>query len=374
MDLLKETAIVSVTAGIPLLFRAHKFQSGGELTQKVVAETLQISALIAFYMNLATLPLWAEILTQGLIALLIVLIPVSKMQGNTRSITGCLQSMLGTVGAGLFVYSTVVVLREWSNLDHSLLLREIALNVWLPIALIPLVYVLAFLMRIEVIMAILPFHNAKTTPPLRVRFAIVQGLRFSAKYANEFAGAYLGEVASVSSCREGRRRMVNFRKDVRNKDLADKARRERLELMTGVKGVDPHGLTRDRREFAATKRTLLYLRSIQMGWYVNRSQSFRVDLLTLAGELTKHGLPADAEIHVSVAKDRQAWYAYRTTPSGMVLGVGGAVVSDDRESVFHEWHYSGDRPPSAHPGVGRSGWWNASSGADSIEWMNKDED
>jgi hypothetical protein len=45
-----------------------------------------------------------------------------------------------------------------------------------------------------------------------------------------------------------------------------------------------------------------------------------------------------------VQKDRQAWYAWRRTPSGYVLGIG----ADNGRA--NEWLYEGWKPPDGFPG------------------------
>lgn len=62
ISLLKDTLIVVVFVGLPLLFNANEIRNGLHLVTKVIKETIGVAALIVFYVSLVSLPLWAELI------------------------------------------------------------------------------------------------------------------------------------------------------------------------------------------------------------------------------------------------------------------------------------------------------------------------
>ena len=82
----------------------------------------------------------------------------------------------------------------------------------------------------------------------------------------------------------------------------------------------------DRLEFKETTEALRFLATCQMGWYWNRGGRYhRKNLLNVLGDgFTRCGLPKDHGIAVRVAKDGQAWYAWRRTVTGWCFAIGAA--------------------------------------------------
>ncbi len=125
-----------------------------------------------------------------------------------------------------------------------------------------------------------------------------------------------------------------------------------IERNAGSKRVDDTGRLVDDREFKETCGALRHLGTSQMGWYRNRRGRFRPDLLDILAPnlVSQHGLPVEHGVHLRVAGDGQTWWAWRTTPSGLVFGLGGTAPPEG-EWPPGEWQYEGWEPPSGPPGA-----------------------
>lgn len=142
------------------------------------------------------------------------------------------------------------------------------------------------------------------------------------------------------------------------KAARDAARREkeeasaRLVRNAGVKGVDDDGKVLDQREIKETRGALRWIETCHLGHYNNRGK-YRKDLMSnvLLDDFQHQCLPEQHGITMRVRKDGQAWYAWRRTPSGNVLGIG---MNKGRDN---EWLYEGDEPPQGFPGTDPS--WGA---------------
>jgi hypothetical protein len=64
LDLLKDTAVMVLFVGLPLLFKSASVKDGVMLIRHTFTETLGVSVLVLFYVNLASLPIIAEIVVQ----------------------------------------------------------------------------------------------------------------------------------------------------------------------------------------------------------------------------------------------------------------------------------------------------------------------
>lgn len=364
IDLFKETLLIAVFVGFPLVMNAGKLQSGKALIGSVLRETLGVSALLAFYIGLATFALWGELLLQFGVLVLVVTWYTARRKPEARMRAFISQGMLAAIGIGLIVFTTYTLVTTWDEVDVQKEWRSLALSIWLPLVLIPLVYVLALLFRSEVVLRILPRHNNNTQPPLRVRLAFLIGIHLSAFYAANFSGQWLGRLAKESTFRGARRVMKDYRERVRANVRAERDRVHRLRAMAGVEGEDDKGLRRDRREFAGTKKVLNHLFYMQMGWYRNLGR-FRPDILDILGDVTREGLPQEHGIEVRVGNDGQGWYAWRRTVGGWYFGIGGG------SDLTTEWQFDGPEPPEGFPADG-SAWTDATRNPARTEWAAND--
>lgn len=366
-SLLKDTLIIVLFAGLPLFFSATKVRQGTKLLRDVVRDVLGVSAVIVFYISLGSLPLWGELLLQPFILLLVLLATAAHHNPEHRQVEWVASGLLGLIGLGLLVYTTRLIVSTWDADRLSEAVASFVLSVWLPLALIPFVYLFAFLMRVETILTMLQLVNDDRQPPLRVRLAVVWGLHLSTRLAAEFSGQWRGRLARSPGFRAALKSMRDFRRAVSERDRRLETYGQRLAQMAGVDGVDQHGLRLDRREFAATKRELDNLYFMQMGWYRNQGGRYRPELLDIIGDLTSKGLPAEHGIQLAVRRDGQAWRAWRQTPGGYCFGVGGT------RELLHQWRYDGPRPPAGFPSTKSPGWINTTGNQDSPEWRHDDE-
>lgn len=364
---LKDTLIVVVFVGLPLLFGASSVKEGKKLVGNVVRDAVGVSALVVFYVGFGSLALWGELILQPIVVLLSLLAVVAQHNPEHRPAGKLVNGLLGLIALWLFVHTTKTIISNWDGGAWSDAAKSLVLSVWLPFALIPFVYAFAFIMHAETILTMLPFFNERKKPKLRVRLAGVWGLRFSTRLASEFGGRWRGELARSGGLRNARGVMRDFRAAAKKRDRDSRAYDDNLAAMAGVSGVDKDGLQRDRREFYATKKELTNFYFMQMGWHRSRGEGYRPELLGLLGDMAKKGLPQDHGIQLVVRDDRRAWYAWRRTPGGWYFGVGGTA------NLEYQWQYDGATPPHGFPSAKAPGWVNSTFGSSSPEWAKNDE-
>lgn len=367
LSLLQDTLIVVTITSLPLLFSAHQIRDGTKFLRKVARKTVGVAALVAFYVNLGSLPLWGELLLQPLVIFLSLLAVVAHQRPEHRPVETFADGLLAIIGLSLVAYTTRLVFSTWDGRTVAEALGTLWLCIWLPLALIPFIYLFAFIIHCESILTMLPFVNEQRQPPLRVRLAGIWGLHLRTRLASDLTGHWRRNLTQSNNWREALGTMREFRRAVRRRDAAVKKYGEGLEQLAGAGGIDDSGLRRDRREFAATKRELTNLYFMQMGWYRNQGSRYRADLLDILGDLTNKGLPAEHGIRMNVQRGGQAWRAWRQTPSGWHFGVGGT------RELQYQWRYDGPSPPSGYPSAKNGGWVNTTLRHDSPEWLHDDE-
>lgn len=364
---LKDTIIISIFVGLPLLFNAHKLTNGRALVGKVIRGSAGITALLIFYLSIDSLPLWGELITQFIIILLTLLSSIPKRDEATQSVIKICSSLLTFIGFSLLIYTTIQLVKNWQIYNLTEIISSFALSIWLPAALIPLIYILAFMMICENLFNSLAIINDRKKPKLQVMLALFLSLRMSTHLAANFNGQWRSKAAKAKSVRQMRVIMKEYKKSLIQIESKRKSHKNRLIRFAGVVGVDEHGLQLDRREFAATKKALNQLYFMQMGWHRNRLGHFKSDMLDLLALSPIRGLPENHGIVMKVRKDKQAWRAWRRTKGGWYFGVGGTKKLED------EWQYFGPNPPTEFPSVNSLTWVNATSTTSLLEWSHYDE-
>src|SRR5699024_2826999 len=260
MELLKDTVVIVVGVGFPLLFKTIEAKSGVEILDHVRRETLTLSTLFLFYLNLESLPLWGELIAQPVIFLLAAMTAFAQRDEKGQRVLGCFSIPLVLIGLGLLAWTTAQTLNKWDELVWPDLLAPLALSVWLPFAMFPYLYAVAFYAATEVILKRLLWTNEEM--PLRARLGVSAGLHGSVRWAKELTGRY-NHVAQQTTFTGGLSQIRDFRHDVPRREQLEADRLAALEMFSGQAGVDETGAQLHRREFDGTKRALQFIHPAQ---------------------------------------------------------------------------------------------------------------
>lgn len=368
-SLTKDAAFITATLAIPMTFRIANAQTGLVIVKRLTAETLGLTALIAFYLNVAPFPLWGELVLQPTVALLVAMAAVAGTRAEWVPARKLITVLLGLAGIGALAWTTTTIVHDWASMDWIAQLRSFLISLWLPALLLPLFYVEAFLMTAEVLLKRVSWVAPDRALRRRVCLAIVLGLHFRVKLAARFTGRY-NTVGRLITYRETIRYMRSFRADVRRDDVAERARVSALRTNSGVSGADVSGAQRDRREFHATKERLRWISTCEMGRYTGNGNRYWSDADGLTDAIVdapRYGLPEQHGFVVETSANGQDWRAWRTLPSGWVLGMGGAGWRS-------EWVFAGDSPPTSWPGGDDPRWVDNITNPDlPPDWERNDE-
>ncbi|HEY4268744.1 MAG TPA: hypothetical protein VGM94_11185 [Galbitalea sp.] len=366
-DLLKDAVIITLVLAIPILFRLNNAKSGGAIVRDLVREAIGITTLLAFYLNLETFPLWAELLLQPFITVVALCFAVAGTKKEWRPLQAIFGFLLLLVLVGSIIWTTVSLLRDWPNLDGEGVLLEFALSIWLPALLFPFFYGVAFLMVAESLIVRLAWLRAKRRQlPFGIALAVIFGVRLRVSLAARFDGRY-NALANASGYREARGLMRDYRQDLKRRDAAEHDRVEALKENSGRTGTDADGAQLDRREFQVTKSRLEWISVTQMGRYEGNGNRYWNDLTDTMVDAPKYGLPENHGLVVETTADGQKWRGWRVLPSGWVLGMGGSGPRS-------EWQYAGGEPPTTWPGDGDPRWVDTTREPElQPDWVKNDE-
>lgn len=210
--LFKDTVFTTLVVGFPMMFGATQVKDGAYLVRKVALATIGASAFVAFYLNLVSFNLMGEFLLQIVVAFAAILSVAAKHQGSASLVVGrIMDCVLAVIGLVLLMVTTVKLHANWQDMDLKTTGLTFAMSIWLPLALLPFIYVLSFYAATESVFIMLPFFNERKKANWKVRLAIFIGFHVSVRYASNFTGQWRAEVASLTSYRATREVMRRYR-------------------------------------------------------------------------------------------------------------------------------------------------------------------
>jgi hypothetical protein len=206
----KDTLVIVMGFGFPFLMWAIlKADSGAAIARHTVAEVVSAVALVVYVIGLWPFPLWAELITQAFAAFLVMLRATAEHQDDGRAVSRLCTFLLFALGAASVLWAAVHGVEAIPSLDPLAAGRDFALTLWVPLVIVPYVYVVAYVSACEQIVS---RERAMTDKKigLRVWFAIAVGFRARYGLARQFHAqrahlpperTFRGIVASINAAR-----------------------------------------------------------------------------------------------------------------------------------------------------------------------------
>lgn len=364
--LLKDTIILAMFSGIPtLVSQPLKANSGTQLVKSIIKATLGTSAIAAAYVNLTTFSYPMELLLQIVGTIVVTGIELGKRLPERACVVKFLSIIQLGLGILLAASITIYIVKNIKSIEMAQQLRLAVFSAYLPIALIPFSYVLAFIAAVETKLKLLSIHNKHISN--LTRCAILLGFHWSLQNVREFHGQQLLDAAHAANPRELSNIMQRHREVVKRNGQLNRHRNKRLKQFAGVPGRHQRGAWIDRREFHETKSVLTSIYYTELGLYRNRPEHhYYKDTSIIFNQLTIDKLPTPHGIHLEVRDDLQAWYAWRQTIGGCYLAIGGSSCIEAR------WHYSGETAPDSFPCDNIPEWIDSERDTDNVDWSTDD--
>jgi hypothetical protein len=345
--LLKDTVAWIVVYGFASVFSASRAAKEEHFFRRSALAALSVSALMQFLLNLHTFHFVVELFLLPVVAFLLLLEAVAGMDSKTRPAQNLVNGLLVVLGVWVIIATARGLFDSWRGIDPEETGLAFAFSIWFPLAMLPFVYALSLVMTYQTVLMLSSFRNDGEPPPLSVRVAMLVGLHGDLRAVNDLPQHHVQyrDVSRSRGFREALGHVREYRRARENRQREQAEKAARLKRYTGVKGLDDDGKVLDQREITETKEALRWIETCHLGHYNNRGK-YRKDLMSsvLLDDFSRQGLPNEHGIKMRVRKDGQAWYAWRRTPSGHVLGIGMNRGRDD------EWLYEGDEPPTGFPG------------------------
>jgi hypothetical protein len=346
--LLKDAVLWFIASSAAAYFSATKVGREPRFFRKAILEAIGFSAVLEFWLNeVQTFSLPVELLVVQPVAFTLALL-AGISSGKAR---GCFNTLLTAFGLTILTVTSISIVKSWSSLDKSAILQALLFFAWMPIAVLPFVYILAFWLTHGSLFSLLEARTGRGVP-VGVRIGIFVGLHGDLAAAREISkiARSLRDIPPDAGIADTVRAVANFRFQ-RHRDLESaRLAKARLRWYSGDKGYRHDGTKLDQREFASTKEALRLLASWHRGWYSKESR-FLGTVLDFLDQTSTSDLPEPHGVVMEIRPDGQAWFAWRRTIGGHVLAIGSFAESTE------DWLYEGPQAPRGYPGDGAE--WSA---------------
>lgn len=135
--LVKPTVLWLFGSGFVLLLSLNDALADAQFFRRAALRTLEVAAIVAFFSELKSFPLYVEVPMQFVAVLMGGVAVVGAGDPDRASAVEFAKAVLSSVGVVVVGWSILHLVRGWSQLDHAALAREFFLPVWLtPVALV----------------------------------------------------------------------------------------------------------------------------------------------------------------------------------------------------------------------------------------------
>lgn len=216
--LLKVTVITFLVVGIPMVFNSTNIESGTKFVKRTISQTLGLSAILAYFANLSSIPIYVDVLLMLILITFSLISVVAKDRENARE-------LLNFTKVIVFIISVVFLTSASFNMNHILrrhdalsTIRDFGVTLWLPILLIPFIYLLGFFGQCELLYRMLPFFNDRKKLSIPVRVAIFFGFHMRIELISSFKSEWRLQTSELQTYGETREFMRRFRSAIRKAD------------------------------------------------------------------------------------------------------------------------------------------------------------
>lgn len=210
--LVKETVIWFLVSGLVLITRFQNITRGEPFLRRAAVITILATVAIEYLLNLFVLPLWAELLLQPFVAVIAITLVVAEREPKYEPARRLLNALFSGIGLSLAAYAIWNLVAHWNSLDKLEAARELALPLWLGLAVTPVVYLVAVLTAYETLFVRLTFLIKDDVRRRRTKLALLSTFFVQVKQIASFGPPWTARVAAQESLGGARAEMRKYHK------------------------------------------------------------------------------------------------------------------------------------------------------------------
>lgn len=141
-DQLKTTLVWSMVVGIASLMQINKIEDQPHFFRDWIRDSLKVVAIVEFVVTFYAFPLWAELILQPLLLVIVGTLAVGKRDPKSEPAVKLLNGLLSLFGLGLVVYAAYMIAVNMDSFLTLDTLRDFYTPIVLSILFVPFIFVL----------------------------------------------------------------------------------------------------------------------------------------------------------------------------------------------------------------------------------------
>jgi hypothetical protein len=359
-DLATDTAVWFLGTALVLLFRAAQDEGDSGFFRRTATATVRWSVFVEFLMNVRVFSLPLELLLQPLLFFLLLVASFAGTRSEYSQVKRILDVVVAALGLVLFIVVSVLVIRDWDQIDPAGQTLSLALPIWLTLGFLPFLALTSIWFRLDHIYVHLRNDTNAWSGRLRGMTAILTTLGLDRTELRAFVGYWPRRLSETDTYQEAKGIVKEFVEDRHQAQEAEQERKRLQELHIGSKEVDPDGRRHDRRGFDDAKTSLMTLASFQFG-YFSRTGRYAVAVADLLPASMAHLIKVNPDrIALNTNASRSEYWMTVQAEAEFHFGIAG------RNGEHPTWLYAGETPPDG--GIDDDDWRHVVHDPAHIEW------
>ena len=191
LTILKDTIYWVLGVAFVMLFNANKINKNENYFKQVIADSLKLTILLEFLVNLHSFSLFAEILFLPLMLLLVILHTFSDQKDEHKAVQKLTTTLLSIIGFIYLIYAVYQIIIDFDNFITYNNLRSLLIAPILTVLLLPFIYFIALFMQYETIFIRLNYFNKEDKKSLcSIKYQIFNYSHFNLRKLNNFSSNF----------------------------------------------------------------------------------------------------------------------------------------------------------------------------------------
>src|SRR6266516_3030031 len=218
-DLLKDTVIWAIGPAFVLVFRVPQVPKDPHFFRRAVLETVKLSVLVEFYVNLHVLSFVQELMLIPAVTFVALIAQGARTQPKYRQVRQVFDFLLVVMGVALLAYVTITLATNWRQEDPWRDTRQLALPIWLTVGAVPYIYIVCLCVNYEGAYKRIAFRWNKDAPSSkdfaavrRAMLALLIELNVRTHLVGSFYEPWVARLTETHNLSEARSVVRGFRR------------------------------------------------------------------------------------------------------------------------------------------------------------------
>ena len=198
---LKATIVWFVGSALVLLFNINKVWGKSKFFRRKALSLLAPTVLVEYFLNLFVFSFLVELILQPILVVLVAFSSVAGRDPQHRLARKFSDGLLTLAGISAISFTVLEFVRLWDQLETRPLVLDFALPIWLSIALLPFIYMMAAYASYEITFIRIDFLLAESDcrSRRRLKLAVLTTLWGNLRHVVEFGGNWVTQAGSARS-------------------------------------------------------------------------------------------------------------------------------------------------------------------------------